>query len=218
MTLSLYPARLPAGRSGAEQPRRGPARRPPAASGCRPVADLPEGDPAPGLAGGAGRLPAGDARPARRVRRLRDRPVPDLHGRRSSPSSSSASTPRQPALLSLVLVALSIAALAGELALAAAARASAPGPAPRRVAGRVALGRRRWPALAAAGHARRAGARRAARLARLLDGAGRLEHAALELDPRRRRAYGPLQRRGGRDRHAARGAGLRRSRYATATA
>ncbi len=53
--------------------------------------------------------------------------------------------------LSLVLVALSIAALAGELALSGRGQGFRAGPGAARVAGRVALGRRRWPALGALG-------------------------------------------------------------------
>jgi iron(III) transport system permease protein len=51
--------------------------------------------------------------------------------------------------LSLVLVVLSIAALGGELALSGRGRAFRPGPGAPRLAGRVRLGRRRLPALAA---------------------------------------------------------------------
>ncbi|HXD55168.1 MAG TPA: iron ABC transporter permease [Solirubrobacteraceae bacterium] len=51
--------------------------------------------------------------------------------------------------LSLVLVLLSIAALGGELALSGRGRAFRTGPGAGRPAGRIRLGRRRWPALAA---------------------------------------------------------------------
>ena len=51
--------------------------------------------------------------------------------------------------LSLVLVALSVAALLGELALSGRGQGFRAGPGASRIAGRVALGRRRWPALLA---------------------------------------------------------------------
>jgi iron(III) transport system permease protein len=53
--------------------------------------------------------------------------------------------------LSLVLVVLSIAALLGELALSSRGQGFRPGPGATRLAARVRLGRRRWPALGALG-------------------------------------------------------------------
>ena len=92
--------------------------------------------------------------------------------------------------LSLVLVLLSVAALGGELALAGRGRAwrAGPGAAPDRPAGRArpAGPRPCWRAL---GTLSGLALGVPLGLARLLDAARQLHHAAVELDPRRARAH-----------------------------
>ena len=110
-------------------------------------------------------------------------------------------------VLALVLVALSVAALAGEFALGGIARAARSGPGARRPRRAVALGRLDRPGARRARTAVRAGARGASRRARLLDDPRRLDDAALRLDPRRARPHRRVQRGRRRARDGARGAG-----------
>lgn len=72
------PAGLPA-RAGRIRERRSGPRGGRAQPRDGTLACLLEGYPAPDLTGGARRLPARHTRAARRVRSVRDRPVPDLH-------------------------------------------------------------------------------------------------------------------------------------------
>ncbi len=219
MTLSLYPlVYLPV--AGALARLDGSLEEAARSLGHGTVADLLARHAAPDPAGGARRLPARDARPAGRVRRVRDRPVPGRSRSRSSPSSSSASTPSARACSRSCSSLLSVAALGGELALsgrgARLARAGRARGGPR--AARARSGAAVVPVLAALAALARPRARRAARLARLLDAARQLEHAALHLDPRRARPHRRLQRRRRGPLDAARGARDARSRCATATA
>ena len=95
--------------------------------------------------------------------------------------------------LSLVLVALSVAALGGELSLAGRGRSWRAGPGARRIAPE---GRSGAPLGACAGgteRAQRHGARSAGGLARLLDAPRELDHAPVGFHPRRGGTHGRVQ-------------------------
>ena len=207
MTLSLYPlvylpvasalANLDAGpRGGRAQPRPGP------------VAGVLEGHAAPDLAGGAGRLPARDARAAGRVRGVRNRPVPDVHGGDLHRVQARLRHGGRVRAVARAGRAERRGARRGAVARRPRATPGAPGrarggspPGSRWGASR----RRCWRDW----RARRPGARGADGLARLLDAPRELDHAAVGFDPRRGRTHGRVQRRRRRARDGAGGAGER---------
>ncbi len=192
-------ARVPARCERPRQPRRR-ARGGRAQPRPGTVADVPEGHAAPDPPGGARRLPARDARAAGRVRRLRNRPVPDVHGRdlhrvqarlRHGRGVRAVARARGPEHRRARRRAVA-------RRVAGAPRDLAPARAGRHRASRSGASRcRRSPAWAPSSRSRSA-----CRWARSSTGCARgsSTHAAVGLDRLRGRAHGRLQRRGGRAR------------------